>query len=378
MSSLDIDGRRPTTAARRWRHRNRPLVQGRDGGRLPHVSGAFRRPVPGGSVVVGALAHLAGRQSVHAVNTYRPSIPVSTKEPGLGSGAQKRPRHMGCTPAGVNDNQVAPPVLHSAGAWMESMDRRPRTDVIPELEFDETAGQPQFRLSVGNDGSNTPSNPTLSRDCSRHTVGSTPDTQSPYPSVIRQEIHHSEGRPPADTSAESAGEGGREQAAPNNSKDQAGDVATSTPAPSEAALALVLDLNYGRFLRPTRREVAELARGVDGMLAEGYPPREVRQYARIKLDQATTNAVSFLLNALRDRDRWPTRQASVAVNVAEAIPAAGDVPTVSPELRHRLRTGWRTLPTASANGHSRPLRSPWTADQAAPDHPPALRGSEYR
>ena len=86
--------------------------------------------------------------------------------------------------------------------------------------------------------------------------------------------------------------------------------APASPQADEWALQLVTDLDYGRFRRPTRKQVQTLATLVTTARDEhGLTEREIRRHCRAVLNEATRSGVAYLQGALGP-DRLPVPRTS--------------------------------------------------------------------
>jgi hypothetical protein len=125
--------------------------------------------------------------------------------------------------------------------------------------------------------------------------------------------------------------------------------------PSDQAIALVAELNFGPHRRPARdSEAVELARLVDAAVREGLSLREVRKHAKASLRNVRPpekggNAITYLRTALRDRlpIPEPTRSTVEATPVGELVGDDRGVPgDPSESAGWRAARAWRTASTA--------------------------------
>lgn len=89
-----------------------------------------------------------------------------------------------------------------------------------------------------------------------------------------------------------------------------------TSPTSAEALHLVASLEFGRHIRPTAREAAELAVLVEAAIAGGLSLHEVKRHAQAKVNQAKTHPVSYLRRGLAEQNL--------------PIPTAGPAPASKP------------------------------------------------
>lgn len=91
--------------------------------------------------------------------------------------------------------------------------------------------------------------------------------------------------------------------------------------PSAEAAQLVASLSFGSHIRPTAREAAELGHLVDAAFGSGLSLVEIRRHAQAKVNQAKTNAVSYLRRGL-SAEHLPI---PLAVGAAASARASPDV-----------------------------------------------------
>lgn len=228
--------------------------------------------------------------------------------------------------------------LNLAKLAASQADRQPASDFSGALEFVESAGQAQSDHSDLTGELTAPQSDHCDLS-SRITVIPRIDQSDPL----------SISEPVRDPSIE----GGAPQLRILDGGRDGGTECPSTPTqPSVEALELVTSLEFGSHVRPTAREATDLARLVDAARDGGLPLVEVKRHAQAKVNQAKTNAVSYLRRGL----------AAENLPIPTAISAAAP-PRASPDTAtDATRAAAKAAFSAHLRRHSRQVRPNPTAN----------------
>jgi hypothetical protein len=174
--------------------------------------------------------------------------------------------------------------VNLAKAAAEGIDRRPRTNTLPELEFEDVSpAQLQLAHSAPNEQR------TLRRTNSA--LCAEPSAQSAPLSISDPLMNPS--LPPLPKPKRASDETGT-----NHDGKTEGEGLTLMEDPSDEAWELVAGLDFGRYRRPNQDQARLMAQLFDlGKHTNGLTLREVRRHAQAAINEAKKAPISYLVKA---------------------------------------------------------------------------------